>query len=191
MEQGQNKLLLSLVILTLLIVQINSATYNYSTCNSTSYLNPAAFQCTNCLTNQIPNTYQTIPMACQCSPGYVMPTNAAACTQGFSTACTTTALSTSIYPLFSLAGVAQASVACTACASTAYPDKYDQIKYSNKTACTPCGPGMTYSANQGCICSNTNFILTDLGCFESAINPSVTSSSYSNQLKYVYIVLSS
>lgn len=59
----------------------------------------------------------------------------------------------------------------------------------NGTGCTPCGPGMTFSATQGCICSSSSNILTDLGCFQTAINPSVTSSQYSKQLKYVRYML--
>ena len=44
---------------------------------------------------------------------------------------------------------------------------------------------MNYSSTQGCVCSNSLQVQTQLGCFQNALSPSVTSSAYATQLRYV------
>ena len=48
---------------------------------------------------------------------------------------------------------------------------------------------MTYSSTQGCVCSNSAQVQTDLGCFQSSVSPSVTTSTYAAQLRYVQLTL--
>ena len=101
-----------------------SAAYSYSTCPTTSYLNSANLACVACPTNQISNNYQTVATACQCQPGYRLPSNPNinACTQAFSTTCS--AATTSYYPLLNIDGSATTGTAnCIACTSTSYPNR--------------------------------------------------------------------
>lgn len=145
----------NILLLCLLLILAESTAYSYSSCNTTGFLNTANLQCKPCQNNQISNSYQTIPIACQCAPGYSLATNGAACTAAFSTTCS---ISNSYYPIYGRTGTVNTGTAnCVACSSDAYSNTYELFKFRNGTGCNPCGPGMTYSNTQGCVCSsNTN-----------------------------------
>ena len=119
-------LLTFLVLLALLLAHVSAAAYSYSSCNASSSRNPANLACSACPTNQRTNLYQAVPMSCQCSPGYTLPSNpnANACTASFSTVCTTT---NSYYPVYSLAGTST-SGNCAACGPSAFSNAYVWIK---------------------------------------------------------------
>jgi len=105
------------------ITLISCSFYSYSACNSTSYLNTANLQCTQCSTTQIANSFQIIPINCQCAVGYVVG-NSNACTQINTNLCTTT---TTYYPLYTITGDVNAAVSsagCSTCASNAYANQY-------------------------------------------------------------------
>jgi len=111
------------ILLLKFITLISCSFYSYSACNSTSYLNTANFQCTQCSTKQIANSYQVIPISCQCAIGYVVG-NSNTCTQINTNLCTTT---TTYYPLYTITGDVNATVssaACSTCASNAYANQY-------------------------------------------------------------------
>lgn len=109
------------LLLSYLLVLSLTAAYNYSSCNSSYYFNPANLACVSCQNNQIANSYQTVPTACQCSPGYLPATNGTACTAAFTTNCTT---NNSYYPIYNINGSSSNSAAnCLACAANAYTNK--------------------------------------------------------------------
>lgn len=111
-----------ILLVLFLLALASSSTYSYSSCSSSSYLNTANFQCSSCLGNQIANSYQIIPIACQCSPGYLQTTNNAACTAVFSSACS---LTNSYYPIYATSGTTSTGTSnCQACSSTAYSNTY-------------------------------------------------------------------
>lgn len=115
---------LGIVICWLAMVSlVEGAAYAYSSCGSSSALNPANLACNACPSNQVSNLYQTVPMSCQCSAGYTLASNpnSNACTAAFTTTCTT---SNSYYPVYALTGSAASTADCLACSSVAYTNKY-------------------------------------------------------------------
>lgn len=104
---------------SVLLLLARSATYSYSQCNSSAYLNTANLQCVKCQTNQIANLFQTIALSCQCNAGYIFGTNGAACTAAYSTTCNTL---NSYYPIYNKDGSVSSTTAanCMPCDSTAY-----------------------------------------------------------------------
>lgn len=115
----------TILLLAFILAFVNSASYTYTVCNTSAYLNSANLQCTPCLANQITNSYQTVATSCQCSVGFTMPTNAAACvTTG--AACPTT---NSFYNIFLADGSANGGVVtCTACSGTGIVNTYTDSK---------------------------------------------------------------
>jgi hypothetical protein len=116
-------IILQTVLLLEFAVLISCSFYSYSTCNSTSYLNTANLQCTQCSTNQIANSYQVIPVNCQCAVGYVVGNNNV-CNLINSNNCITT---TTYYPLYTVTGDVNSGVssaACSPCDSSAYANSY-------------------------------------------------------------------
>lgn len=112
--------LTTLIVGCFLIFYANTASYSYSSCNSTSYLNTANLQCIQCPTNQIANTYQIIAEACQCSSGFV-PNGNGLCTSIMSTKCGDT---NNYYPIYSINGAYSSGISsCTSCASNARTNK--------------------------------------------------------------------
>jgi hypothetical protein len=111
-----------ILLVCCLLVLATPATYAYSSCNSTSFLNTANLQCYSCLSNQVANSYQVVATSCQCSPGYQVATNNAACTAVFSSTCS---ISNSYYPIHTLNGITNTGTSnCIACSSNAYANKY-------------------------------------------------------------------
>jgi hypothetical protein len=116
--------MLRAILLCKLITLVSCSFYSYSACNSTSYLNTANLQCNQCSNNQIANTYQIIPINCQCAIGYVVANNNT-CSQINSNTCGT---NTTYYPLYTITGDVSSTVstaaACSSCANTAYTNQY-------------------------------------------------------------------
>lgn len=110
---------LKYVPIAALIVIASAASYSYSPCATNTFLNAANLQCVPCTSNQVANTYQTVPSVCQCSLGYTASGNGA-CT-AISTACSYTA---SYSLLYSLNGDYSGAGTCLPCASTAYANRY-------------------------------------------------------------------
>jgi hypothetical protein len=100
-----------------------SASYTYSQCNSSYYLNTANLACVTCPNNQIANTYQVVPTACQCSVGYIPSTNGA-CSVANTSSCST---SNSYYPVYNRDGSSNSAANCLACAGNAYVNKYKPV----------------------------------------------------------------
>lgn len=119
---------LRVLLLCKLIGLVCSSFYSYSACNSTSYLNTANLQCTQCSNNQTANTYQTIPIICQCAIGYVVGDNNI-CSQINGNTCGT---NSTFYELYTITGDVSSSVtnatACSSCASNAYANQYRSAK---------------------------------------------------------------
>ena len=114
------------ILLAVLIVMplVKGATYSYTACLITQYLNTANLLCTSCPANQNSNSYQGVATACQCQAGYRQPTdpNVNACTAAFTTACTSP--TTNYYPVLSTDGSSTVGTAnCVACASTSFPNR--------------------------------------------------------------------
>jgi hypothetical protein len=110
--------------LLLLILTINTATYNYSTCPSSSFLHTSNLACKTCPTNQISNTYQMVPINCQCSTGYIS-TTGGSCSLVNTNGCS--ANNNNFYPIWKLDGSYDTSItsaACTLCASNARTNRY-------------------------------------------------------------------
>jgi hypothetical protein len=107
-----------ILFLSILLAPALCAAYSYSPCNTSAYLNPANLQCLTCPTNQVANSYQLLPISCQCSAGYTSSTNGAACTAAFTSTCATT---NSYYPIYNLDGsLNTGSDNCVACSSSGY-----------------------------------------------------------------------
>lgn len=111
-----------ILLVCCLLVLATPAAYTYSPCNSSSFLNTANLQCYSCLSNQVANSYQVIATSCQCSPGYLVATNNAACTAVFSSTCS---ISNSYYPIYTINGNTNTGTSnCLACSSDAYANTY-------------------------------------------------------------------
>lgn len=106
-------------LLALFFALAASASFSYSACPATAALNPASLKCAACPANQIANTYQAIPTACQCALGYAPSGNGACAAMGAS--CSATA--NTFYPLYSLSGAVTAVSSCGSCAANAYTNR--------------------------------------------------------------------
>lgn len=111
--------LYTLFFFTLLITTSLTASYTYSSCNSSYYLNTANLACVTCPNNQIANTYQVVPISCQCSSGY-MPSTNGACTAANTSTCSTT---NSYYPIYNRDGSSNSAANCAACSTNSYVNK--------------------------------------------------------------------
>lgn len=108
------------LILALLLDQTTAASYNYTSCAGTAYLSTANLKCTNCPANQIANTYQSLPIACQCKVGFAASGNGGC--SALSAACGVT--SNTYFPLYSLSGSVNSVSSCGSCAANAYTNRY-------------------------------------------------------------------
>ena len=108
-----------LLLSTALITVTLSSAYNYSSCNSTSYLNAATLACISCQSNQISNSYQTVAISCQCAGGY-LPANGA-CAAAFTSPCAT---NNSYYPIYNRDGSSNSPADCLPCAANASVNRY-------------------------------------------------------------------
>lgn len=115
--------LTQLLLISTLYILTLSAAYNYSACNSTYYFNPANLACLSCQNNQVANSYQTIPIACQCSSGYLPLVNGTGCTSASTLSCQ---INNSYFPIYNRDGSINTTTAanCVACADKSYVNKY-------------------------------------------------------------------
>jgi len=109
----------NLFLVTFFIATCLSASYTYASCNSSYYLNTANLACVTCPNNQIANTYQIVPIACQCSSGY-MPSTNGACTAANSSTCSIT---NSYYPIYNRDGSSNSVANCLKCSNNSYANK--------------------------------------------------------------------
>jgi hypothetical protein len=109
------------LLLSLWVLGASGASYSYAPCNGSSWLSPADLSCKACLSNQLANSYQTVPVACQCAAGYVPAVDGAVCTAAFSATCATP---NSYFPIFGTDGSYSASANCLPCSATASANQY-------------------------------------------------------------------
>lgn len=107
------------LLLAALLLHARAASFAYSACSAAAYLSAANLQCSNCPANQIANTYQSVPTACQCALGFA-PSGSGGCA---AMGATCGAGSTTFYPLYSLGGSTSSVGACGSCAGNAFTNR--------------------------------------------------------------------
>jgi hypothetical protein len=110
----------ALLTLALLIGRVAAASYTYTPCSSSAFLSAANLKCTNCPANQIANTYESVPIACQCKVGFA-PSGSGGCSALGATC--GISLNNTYYPLYALSGSANSVSSCGSCATNAYTNR--------------------------------------------------------------------
>jgi hypothetical protein len=107
------------LLLAAVIHCIAAASYNYTPCASSAYLNATNLNCVSCPANQIANSYQSVPIACQCAVGF-SPNGNGACSAMTGTCGSS---SNTYYPLYSPSGSVNSVNSCGSCAANAYTNR--------------------------------------------------------------------